>query len=63
MELGRVDICTEDLMMSSCLALPRAGNCEQLYHMFKYLKIHHNTEIVFDHSVPVIEHKKFEKMG
>ena len=25
-ELGRVDICTEVLMLSSCLALPREGH-------------------------------------
>lgn len=55
MELGHVDICTEVSTMLSCLALPRAGHLEQLYHMFKYLKIHYNTKLVFDHSVPVVE--------
>ena len=49
-------------MMSSCLVLPRAGHLEQLYHMFKYLKIHHNTEMVFDHSVSVVEQEMFEKV-
>ena len=43
-ELGRVDICLEILMMSSSLALPRMGHLEQLYHIFSYLKKHHNTE-------------------
>ena len=44
-ELGRVDIYIEVSIISSCLALPRAGHLEQLYH---------NTEIVFDPSVPII---------
>ena len=61
-ELGRVDIYIEVSMMSLCLAFPRAGHLEQLYHIFKYLKIHHNAEIILDHSVPVVDHEKFEKM-
>ena len=35
-ELERVDICTEVLMLSSCLALPREGHLLQLFHMFSY---------------------------
>ena len=37
-ELGRVDICTEVLMLSSCLALPREGHLLQLFCMFSYLE-------------------------
>ena len=33
-ELGRVDICCEVSMMSSCLALPREGHLKQLFHIF-----------------------------
>ena len=29
-ELGRVDICCEVSMMSTCLALPRVGHLQQL---------------------------------
>ena len=54
-ELGRVDICCEVSMMSSSLALPRTGHLEQLYHIFSYLKKHHNTETVFDQSEPTID--------
>ena len=60
-ELGRVDICAEVSMLSSCLALPRAGHLTQLYHIFAYLKIKHNTEMIFDPSYPVIDYSQFEK--
>lgn len=62
MELGCVDICTEVAMMALCLVLPRAGHLDQLYHMLKYLKIHQNTEMVFDNSVPVVDKLLFVKM-
>lgn len=46
-------------MMSSCLALPsRASHSEHLYCIFKYIKMYHNTEIVFDPNVPVWLMKK-----
>ena len=60
-ELGRVDIYCEVLMMSSILALPRMGHLEQLYHIFSYLKKHHNTEMVFDPSEPTIDEELFVK--
>jgi hypothetical protein len=60
-ELGRVDICCEVSMLSSCLALPREGHLEQLFHIFAYLKGKHNTEMIFDPSLPVIEENLFPK--
>ena len=60
-ESGRVDICCEVSMLSSCLALPREGHLEQLFHIFAYLKKKHNTEMVFDPSYPVIDKAKFER--
>jgi hypothetical protein len=60
-ELGRVDICCEVSMLSSCLALPREGHLEQLFHIFAYLKGKHNTEMTFDPSLPVIEESLFPK--
>ena len=58
-ELGRVDICCEVSMLSSCLALPREGHLQQLLHMFSYLEKKHNTEMVFDPSVPHIDQSMF----
>ena len=37
-ELGRVDICTEVSMLSSCLVLPREGHLLKLFCMFSYLE-------------------------
>ena len=59
-ELGRVDICLEVSMMSSHLALPREGHLEQVLHIFAHLKAHHNTELVYDPSDPVVDEAKFE---
>ena len=59
-ELGRVDICLEVSLMSSCLALPREGHLEQVLHIFAHLKKYHNTEMVFDPSDPVIGEARFE---
>jgi hypothetical protein len=58
-ELGRVDICLEVSMLSSHLALPRRGHMDQFLHIFAYLKVHHNAEIVLDPSNPVIDENAF----
>ena len=47
-------------MMSSHLVLPREGHLEQVFHMFGYLKCHHNAEMVFNPSNPVIEESQFK---
>ena len=60
-ELGRVDIAVEVSLMSSHMAMPRSGHLEQLYHIFSYLKVHHNTEMVFDPSDPIIDYSLFER--
>jgi hypothetical protein len=60
-ELGRVDICCEVSMLSSHLALPREGHLQQVYHMFTYLKHHHNAEMVFDPSEPEVDQSHFER--
>mmetsp|Transcript_9480 Transcript_9480/g.11038 ORF Transcript_9480/g.11038 Transcript_9480/m.11038 type:complete len:157 (+) Transcript_9480:104-574(+) len=60
-ELGRVDICVDVSMMSSQMAMPRYGHLQRLYHIFAYLKIHHNAEMVFDPSEPEIDMNQFEE--
>ena len=60
-ELGRVDTCLEVSLLSSHLALPRVGHLEQVYHMFSYLKHHHNGELVLDPSPPDIKLEDFER--
>ena len=60
-KLGRVDICLEVSMMSSHLALPRAGHLQHLLQTFAYLKKYHNTEMVFDPSDPMVDESDFER--
>ncbi len=58
-ELGRVDICLEVSLMSSHLAMPREGHLEALFHIFAYLKKYHNSEMVYDPTIPVIDAAAF----
>ena len=60
-ELGCVDITTEVSMLSSCLELPREGHLKQVFQMFAYLEKQHNSEMVFDHTVPAIDYSDFPK--
>ena len=60
-ELRRVDICLEVLMMSCHLALPRVGHLQHLLQTFAYLKKYHNTEMVFDPSDLVVDESNFER--
>lgn len=60
-ELGRADICVEASMMASCMALPRRGHLEALYHIFAYLRIQHNSMTVFDPTEPDIPEAVFEQ--
>ena len=60
-ELGRIDITCETSMMSSYVAMPREGHPQQLFHIFSYLKSHHNARMVFDPSYPNISKDDFTK--
>ena len=58
-ELGRVDITCEVSEMASMMAMPREGHLDEVYHIFAYLKIKHNAEMVFDPSDPDIDPSLF----
>ena len=60
-ELGRIDITCEILMLSSHLALPREGHLEEVFRIFAYLKEHINLEIVFDPTTPEVDMDIFQK--
>ena len=51
-DLSRIDICCEVSMMSSHLALPIEGHLSQVFHIFAYLKKHHNYALVFNPPYP-----------
>ena len=56
-----MDISCEVSMLSSHVVLPREGHLHQCFHIFSYLKSHHNARLVFDPSYPEIDFSKFEK--
>ena len=60
-ELGRIDICLEVLMMSSHLVMPRKEHLDQVLHIFAFLCKYHNTELVYDLSDLVVEHDVLEQ--
>ena len=60
-EMGRIDICCEVSMMSSHVAMPREGHLQQVFHIFAYLKVHHNARLVLDPTYADIDGEAFEK--
>lgn len=60
-ELGRVDLTVETSLLASQMALPRQGPLNQLYHIFAFLKLKHNSEMVLDPSEPNINEELFPK--
>ena len=60
-EMGRLDICCEVSMMSSCVSMPREGHLQQVFQIFGYLKSHHNARIILDPSYPMVIESDFPK--
>jgi hypothetical protein len=54
-ELGRRDIATEVSMLSSYLACPRGGHLENALHIMGYLRLKHNSRLIFDPTYPDID--------
>ena len=59
-ELGRIDIITEVPMLASQLALPQEGRIEAVFHIFGYMKGHHNSRMVFDPTYPTPDMSMFQ---
>jgi len=51
-ELGRVDVIAEVLTLASFLAAPREGHLEAVVHIYSYMKLKHNSRLVFDPTYP-----------
>ena len=45
--------------MASMMAMSIEGHLEQLFHMFAYLRIKHNSSMVFDPTEPDIDDSQF----
>ncbi len=54
-ELGCIDIVTEVSMLSSYLACPREDHLENALHAMGYLRLKHNSRLIFDPTYPYIE--------
>jgi hypothetical protein len=58
-EIGRIDIATEVSLLSSYLAQPREGHLEAALHIMGYLKLKHNSRLIFDPTYPTIDMNQF----
>ena len=58
-EIGHININTEVSLLSSHSAMPRQGHLEAALHIMSYLKLRHNSRLVFDPSYPIIDHSNF----
>jgi hypothetical protein len=58
-ELGRIDIATEVSMLSSNLPCPREGHLENALHVMGYLRLKHNSRLIFDPTYPDIDQTAF----
>ncbi len=58
-ELGHVDIATKISMLFSDLACPREGHLENALHVMGYLKLKHNSWLIFDPTYPNIDQTAF----
>ena len=62
-EINKINICLEVLIILLHLILPREKHRKQVLYMFVYLKKYYNTQIVFDPSDPDIDKNDFENQG
>ncbi len=62
-ELGCIDIATEDSLLSSHLAHPCKGHLETALHMMSYLQHKHNTQLIFDPTYPKIDMESFPQFN
>jgi hypothetical protein len=58
-ELGHIDIATEVSMLSSYLACPCKGHLENALHVMGYLRLKHNSQLIFDPTYPDIDQTAF----
>ncbi len=58
-ELGRIDIATKVFMLSSFLACQRKGHLENALHVMGYLRLKHNSWLIFDPTYSDIDQTAF----
>ena len=60
-EIGRMDIMLETLLLSSYLAMPRVGNLDQAFRIFVYFKVHPKRNLGFDPARPSVNKNRLQK--
>ncbi len=60
-ELGWIDIMTKISIFFSYLAYPHEGHLETALHVMGYLKLKHNSQLIFDPTYPDIDQTAFPK--
>jgi hypothetical protein len=60
-ELGRIDIITDLSMLFTFLCILRECHLDDVYHLFAYLSLHHNTRAVFYPTYPDVDMRAFIK--
>ena len=58
-KIGQIDMNTEVSLLSSQSAMPRQWHLKAALHIMGYLKLRHNSRLVFDTSYPNIDHSNF----
>ena len=59
--MGRVDIITEVSTLASQMAMPREGHMDAVLRVFAYVKLRHNSRMVFDQTYPSIDKTNFQE--
>ena len=59
-EIRRVDIITEVLLMASQMAMPREGHLDAILHIFGFLRRKYNSRMAFDPTVPFVDESVFK---
>jgi hypothetical protein len=60
-ELGRMDIATEVLMLAAHNALPREGHLAAVFRNYSYLKRRSNARLIFDPTYANIDYESFQE--
>ncbi len=59
-EIGRIDIVTEVLLLSSHIAYSREGNLDAALYVMGYLRLKYNSQLIFDPTYPHIDDTTFQ---
>jgi hypothetical protein len=59
-EIGRIDIGTEVLLLSSHLAYPQEGHFDTALHVMGYLQLKYNSRLIFDPTYPHNDDSPFQ---